>query len=267
VCGRFTLKTPLGAWLFELFGEEFPLEFPPVVPRYNIAPTQSVLVASRDAGTSLRVSSVRWGLVPSWASQILKSPPIINARSETMDVKPTFRDSFQRNRCFVLADGYYEWQVVGKHHKQPFWIHRLDEQPFLMAGLLSENRRLASSQTVLSTAIVTKPSLGELSKVHDRMPLILANPDHIRRWLSNERLSPDTLSELCQEDLGGYLKLRPVSNRVGKVTTDDPSCLNPISILHQRTFDIAEPVVVDTLAKNPEPPEPDIGKTPNLSQK
>jgi putative SOS response-associated peptidase YedK len=266
VCGRFTLKTPLGAWLFKIFGEEFPLEMPPFIPRYNIAPTQNVLVVSRDVGFSLRVSDVRWGLVPSWASQIPKGPPIINARSETIETKPLFRDSFQRNSCIILADGYYEWQVVGNRNKQPFWIHRSDEQPFLMAGLLSENRRLVPSQTVCSTAIVTKPSLGELAKVHDRMPLILANSNHLLQWLSNDRLSTASFFDLCQEDLAGYLKLRPVSNRVGKVTTDDPSCLNSISILHQRTLDIEEPVVVDILAKNPGQPVPDTGKTPNPSQ-
>jgi putative SOS response-associated peptidase YedK len=220
-----------------MFGEEFPIELPSFVPRYNIAPTQNVLAVRRQSRGALELVEAHWGFVPAWANQVSKGPPIINARSETIRSKPTFRDAFKNSRCVILTDGYYEWQSVGKSGKQPFWIHRDEERPFLFGGLLTANKQ-ATCQTVYSAAIVTKPSFGELATLHDRMPLIFDQSAPIHRWLGDALLSTDGLSELCATSLTTPLRLRPVSKRVGKVTSDDPSCLNPIQIFRQRTLDI-----------------------------
>jgi putative SOS response-associated peptidase YedK len=220
-----------------MFGEEFSLELPAFVPRYNIAPTQNILAVRRQSGGCFELVEAHWGFVPAWENHVSKGPPIINARSETINSKPTFREAFKNSRCVILADGYYEWQSVGKSGKQPFWIHRDEEKPFLFGGLLTANKQ-ATSQTFYSAAILTKPSFGELAILHDRMPLIFDQSAPIHRWLDDAIISTDALSEFCATSLTMPLRLRPVSKRVGKVTSDDPSCLDPIPIFRQRTLDI-----------------------------
>ncbi len=92
----------------------------------------------------MELVEAQWGMVPSWSNQVSKGPPIINARSETISSKPMFREAFKNSRCVILTDGYYEWQRVGKSGKQPFWIHRDGERPFLFGGLLAMNKQAAS---------------------------------------------------------------------------------------------------------------------------
>lgn len=220
-----------------MFGEEFPLELPRFVPRYNISPTQNILTVRRQSGGALELVEAHWGLVPAWSNQVSKGPPIINARSETISSKPTFREAFKNSRCVILTDGYYEWQRVGKSGKQPFWIHRDEEKPFLLGGLLATKKQ-ATCPDVFTATIVTKPSVGDLANIHDRMPLAFDQSAPIKRWLDDAILSADELSELCATSLATPLRLRPVSKRVGKVSSDDPSCLDPIPLFRQRTLDI-----------------------------
>src|ERR1043166_7193170 len=123
MCGRFTLKEPrrLPVSLVDLEG---------LVPRYNIAPTQDVLTivehkAQREA------TFLQWGLIPYWSKE---AKGIINARLETIDDKPSFSDSFQKRRCLILADGFYEWDRIGKI-SQPYYFQMSDEAPFAFAGI------------------------------------------------------------------------------------------------------------------------------------
>ncbi len=131
MCGRFSLGADAAtlAAQFDLFGA------PTWTPRYNIAPTQEVLVVLADPTTARRQARLhRWGLIPSWAKDRSMGNQLINAQAETAAIKPAFRAAFRKRRCLILADGFYEWKKEGRH-KQPFHIRLRDGQPFAFAGL------------------------------------------------------------------------------------------------------------------------------------
>ncbi len=130
MCGRFAFYSPREA-VARLFAVP---DAPAIEPRYNIAPTQFVATV-REAGGLRSVAMLYWGLVPFWAKERAIGARLINARAETLAEKPSFRHAFQRRRCLVLADGYYEWQRSGAL-KQPYFISFDDGQPFGMAGPL-----------------------------------------------------------------------------------------------------------------------------------
>lgn len=282
MCGRFTLKTPLGKWLFSLFGQEFEVDLPDLEPRYNIAPTQPILIAERRSERgSIQLKFARWGLVPEWSKEMRGSAPMINARSETISTKPTFREAFKHGRCAVIADGYYEWQTLDKKRKQPFWIYRPDESPFLMAAVATTNRNVDPEHPLRSAAIVTTASNERLSNIHDRMPLILDTVDKVQQWLAcgshvaEQREPSGEAPEHAQEPDGtrrsatsnaatdslsktdrplslnlnparnDFFQARPVSTRVGNPKNEDPRCLDPAPSLWQRTLDIDKPVEPD----------------------
>src|SRR3954464_11118465 len=142
MCGRFTLRTPLTVLI-----EHFDLEvrddrqLPLFEMRYNVAPTQEILVVRNDpADGRRRADRMRWGLIPSWSKDAKGSsgPPMINARSETLAEKPMFGSAVRRRRCLIPVDGFYEWQQLpsrGRGKKQPYFIHRPDGGVFAFAGL------------------------------------------------------------------------------------------------------------------------------------
>jgi putative SOS response-associated peptidase YedK len=142
MCGRFTLRAPTTA-LIEYFDLDVrgDRQLPLFAPRYNIAPTQDILVVRRDPTDGRRrADMMRWGLVPPWSEgpKGPSGPPIINARCETLAEKPMFRSAVRRRRCLIPADGFYEWQELGagpRGKKQPYFIHRPDNGPFAFAGL------------------------------------------------------------------------------------------------------------------------------------
>jgi putative SOS response-associated peptidase YedK len=238
VCGRFTLKTLLGQWLAEVFGVQLPAEFSSLPPRHNIAPTQSIVVITSSAGNSRTLESVRWGLIPHWSKAQDQGPPLINARSETIDTKPSFRQAFRGHRCLVIADGYYEWQEISRQRKQAYWIHRPDERPFFMAGIFSQRSSSQGESAQKSAAIVTQASQGRLATIHDRMPVILDHPADIETWLGQDQLELDCFADFRKSLSDDFLSLRPVAPRVGKVSMDDPKCLEEVVVLRQRTLDI-----------------------------
>ena len=131
MCGRFTqTATP------KVIAEQFDLdEFPLFPPRYNIAPSQHVAAIRLNPEVAKRECvALRWGLIPSWAKDLKIGNQCINAKAETVAEKPAFRAAFKKRRCLVMADGFYEWQLQGKH-KQPMWIGLRDRRPFAFAGL------------------------------------------------------------------------------------------------------------------------------------
>src|SRR5512134_798035 len=127
MCGRYTLAAPNPARVREHFrlGDEVPLE-----PRYNIAPTQDVVAVTTDREGTPRPDVLRWGLVPVWSKGPESGPKMINARAETLQERPAFRDALERRRCLIVADGFYEWQPRRHGPKQPWWITRADGEPF-----------------------------------------------------------------------------------------------------------------------------------------
>ena len=230
------MTTPADVWakLFELDS------VPELGPRYNIAPTQPVAAVrstarpQTDAAESGRVESrngsnrkfalLRWGLVPHWAREPdLKGRTLINARSETVADKPSFRDSFRFRRCLVVADGFYEWQPAGAR-KQPFWIRLDSGAPFAFAGLW--DRWVGEDQTLESCTLLTTEANEGLRSLHDRMPVIL-DPQHHEAWID-----PDTPHWELESLLGPYpsesMTYHPVSTYVNHVGHDDPACIAPL---------------------------------------
>lgn len=218
MCGRFTLTTSAEEWS-DLFEVE-PLE---AEPRYNIAPTENVIVVRRDADGRREATRMRWGLIPSFSDGPGDGPLLINARCETIREKPSFKDSFRDRRCLVVADGFYEW-LNEEGGKRPFWIHLAAGGPFGFAAIWDEWE--GEDGPIESCAILTTAASEDLIPIHDRMPGVL---DHqqVRRWLHPEA-GPSELSSLVNNPDPGRLALREVSTRVNNVKYDDPECLVPV---------------------------------------
>jgi len=236
MCGRFTLTTPAAVWaaLFELDS------VPELGPRYNIAPTQPVAAVRSTArpqtdtagpdeteagtGSGHECAQLRWGLVPHWTRDPdLKGRALINARSETVAEKPSFRDSFRFRRCLVVADGFYEWQPAGAR-KQPFWIRLDTGAPFAFAGLW--DRWVGKDETLESCTLLTTEANEGLRPLHDRMPVIL-DPHDYEAWID-----PDTphweLESLLVPYPSEAMTFHPVSTHVNHVGHDDPACIAPL---------------------------------------
>ncbi len=218
MCGRFTLRSPAEsiASLFE------GLEVPEWIPRYNIAPTQGAPTVRYREGKPI-FTPLRWGLVPSWAKELAVGNRMINARSETVDSKPAFRDAFQKRRCLIVADGFFEWKNVGKR-KFPFYITRVDGRPFCMAGLW-ETWGPAGAEIETCT-ILTTVANACLEPLHERMPVLLS-PEDYGTWLDNRFCAQSDLLDLLRPSSSEELTLREVSRMVNKVTNDNPACVEP----------------------------------------
>jgi putative SOS response-associated peptidase YedK len=207
MCGRFAFYSPHEA-VTRLFGVA---DAPEVEPRYNIAPTQFV-AAVRETGGPREVAMLYWGLVPSWAKEKSIGARMINARSETLAEKPSFRNAYKRRRCLVLADGYYEWQRSGAI-KQPYFISFAAGEPFGMAGLWERWRDPGSGEPLESCCIVTTSPAPAVAHVHDRMPVIIT-PDAHAEWLDPDNAATDRLARLLVPCEARGLQARPVSRRV-----------------------------------------------------
>ncbi len=183
MCGRFTLRTPAET-LSALFED---LRFPKLRPRYNIAPTQSILCVRQDPQGNCEPAMLRWGLVPFWSQDLKIGARMINARSETAATKPSFRAAFKSRRCLVLADGFFEWKKIGKE-KQPYYITQVDDGPFCMAGLWESWKDKQSDSglaaPVETCTILTTEANSMMAPLHDRMPVIL-DRDQYSFWLDS----------------------------------------------------------------------------------
>lgn len=232
MCGRFTLKTPASQLLQQL---PLSIDFDSLgdlPPRYNIAPTQSIF-AFAAADRDVTALSMRWGLVPFWADDLAIGNRMINARSETVSEKPSFRRPFANQRCLIPADGYFEWQTSQadpKSSKQPFWIHLPEEKPFVFAGLWDLNTK-ATDQKVLSCTILTTEAAPEISHLHDRMPVLIP-AEAFDIWLhSKDMKEVETLIRQPQytESFGPHLwRYRAVSTQINNPRHDAPSNIDAI---------------------------------------
>ncbi len=223
MCGRFTLRAPAGvvAEEFGLLGVE------PLRPRYNIAPTQPVAAIRRSpksADAPRQLAMLRWGLVPSWATDPQIGNRLINARAETVAEKPAFRAALRRRRCLVAADGFFEWRGVGAA-RQHYFIHLVDDRPFGFAGLweLWEG----PDHTVLETcALITTEANARVASIHDRMPVILS-PDEYALWLDPAMQDPKQLLPLLRPYPSDAMAAHPVSTYVNNPRHDDARCVAP----------------------------------------
>ncbi|MGD1871922.1 MAG: SOS response-associated peptidase [Mastigocoleus sp.] len=218
MCGRFSLSTSP-----QVIVEKFAIEELPIFePQYNIAPTQNIAIIFNDKGTLLRkCQKLHWGLIPSWASSPKIGTKLINARSETVAEKPSFRSAFKHRRCLILADGFYEWKHE-KGQKQPFYFSLNYREPFLMAGLW-ERWKSPGGEEIKSCTILTTEANEILKPVHHRMPIIL-KPQDYDLWLDQETL-PQRLQELlCPYD-SAKMTAYPVSTMVNNPRNDSPECI------------------------------------------
>jgi putative SOS response-associated peptidase YedK len=218
MCGRYTNAL---TWrqIVELYGitAPGPDAAPNLPPRYNIAPTQSAPVVRPLPGGGRELVSLRWGLAPFWMRE-LKGPPLINARAESVEDKPAFRDAFDKRRCLVPADGIYEW-VGPPKGRLPYRIIMADGSPMTFAGLWDSNGTLGlESFTILTTA-----GNVDMQAVHDRMPVIL-QPADFARWLDPAQPAADLLAPAPAETL----RLFRVDPRVNSYKVDDAGCIDPL---------------------------------------
>lgn len=218
MCGRFTLHARLNLLL-----QQFALEAgPELAPRYNIAPTQMVPIVRCDLPGHREISLMRWGLIPAWAKDPSIGNRLINARAETVATKPAFRAAFKRRRCLVPADGYYEWQKIGKT-KQPYYIRLPDGGPFALAGLWeSWHEEQEGGQRTFT--LITTDANDATRGIHDRMPVILS-PDDYAVWLDPEFQLREPLEALLRPYDAGPMRIDPVSTRVNSPKHDDPECI------------------------------------------
>ncbi len=192
--------------------------------RYNIAPTQPVPTV-RQSGASRVLSMMRWGLVPSWATDIKIGNQLINGRSESVLEKPAFRDSFRTRRCLIPADGFYEWKKYGKQ-RQPFHFGMKDGGLFGFAGLW-ERWKSPNGQVLESCSILTTTANQVLEGVHDRMPVIL--PRRLYQiWLTASATETERLAELLVPFDAGAMVRYPVSSLVNKPQNDVPECAREV---------------------------------------
>ncbi len=241
MCGRFAVTTDpaLLAEKIKAIDEATSGQTAPA-PNYNVAPTTTIAtVVSRHSepgdNPTRRVRLMRWGLVPPWVkpgaggAPETKGPQLINARAEKVTTSPAFRTSAKARRCLVPMDGYYEWRATPgkKPPKTPFFIHRADGQPMLMAGLWSvwrDPKDEKGSAPLLSATIVTTDAVGELAEIHDRMPLVVPE-HHWDRWLNPDL--PADLELLANPPDVRDIELREISTLVNNVRNNGPQLIEP----------------------------------------
>ena len=222
MCGRFTL-----AATSETLTETFPgFEMPDELsPRYNVTPSQQVLVVPNTGEN--KVEFFKWGLIPSWAKDPTIGNRMINARSETLSEKPSFRTAYRRRRCLVLADGFYEWcrEPEGRA-KTPIYIRLQSGAPFAFAGLWEVWRPPEDDTPVLSCTIITCPPNSLIETIHRRMPVVL-EPEAYDLWLDTQDGPPDRLNELLKPYPAEEMTAYPVSRLVNQPRNDSPDCIQP----------------------------------------
>jgi putative SOS response-associated peptidase YedK len=221
MCGRFTLRTPQGV-LIDQFAAQLagPLQ---LAMRYNIAPTQSIPVVRLHDGQR-ELTTMRWGLIPSWAKDTKVGFSGINARADTVATKPAFRAAYKKRRCLVLAGGYYEWVTEGKA-KLP-QLYEIDGgKPFAFAGLWEQwwGADKASDDPLESCTIITTDANELARKVHDRMPVILDPPDY-DAWLDPANQDVAYMLDQIPAD---RMTVRPVSTFVNNARHGGAECIAP----------------------------------------
>src|SRR6202042_1446814 len=219
MCGRYTLAGSDPAAIRDRFpiGEQVEVR-----RRGNVAPGDDVLAVTTDREGAPRGELLRWGLVPSWAKSPNTGLKMINARLETVSERPAYRRAFERFRCLLVADGFYEWQPRPGAPKQPFHITRADGALFAFAGLWSIWYAPDGSKLRTCT-ILTTAANSAIAGLHDRMPVILA-PDAERAWLSVDT-PPDELHQILAGLPAEITSLAPVGFAVNDARYDGPECL------------------------------------------
>jgi putative SOS response-associated peptidase YedK len=244
MCGRFVSARERQA-LIDEFGVERDEVTSELALDWNVAPTDSIYAVmtraphdQRDGRLARELRTVRWGLVPSWAKDLSGAGRLINARAETVTVKPSFRSAFARRRCLIPADGYYEWRTLaspngGKPRKQPYFLHRADGTGMAFAGLyeLWRDQSLPADHPkawLWTATIITTSATDEVGWVHDRMPMVIS-PDRWAEWLDPAAADAGRLRHAMAPAAADALEIRPVSTAVNSVRNDGPDLIAPVT--------------------------------------
>jgi putative SOS response-associated peptidase YedK len=223
MCGRFSLAADPST-IAQRFGVRTPIaESAASTPHFNIAPTKAVIVVGDDGTRYL--TEMRWGLIPSWAKDPAIGNRMINARAETVATKPAFRVALRKHRCLVVADGFYEWQQVGRK-KQPFYIALKSREPFGFAGLW-ETWTAPDREEIKTCTIITTEANELLKPIHDRMLVILPREAEAV-WLDPQILEPERLLPLLTPYPAEEMVAYPVSTQVNNPSHDSPGCVTPL---------------------------------------
>ena len=208
---------------------------------WNIAPTNEIYIVRNDQNNQRELATASWGMIGPWlkdeAEARASQSRAINARSESIHEKPTFRDSFKSRRCLIPADGYYEWATeLGRYKtKQPFYITSNDGHPLSIAGIWN-SWRSPSGGLIQTASVITREAVGELAAIHHRMPVMMPR-DRWDDWLDNAPHSVHELIDLMQnEKPDANLHPAPVSDEVNKVANNGPHLVVPISITQPETL-------------------------------
>jgi putative SOS response-associated peptidase YedK len=230
MCGRFVSSSQPDE-IARYFGAEPSEALAEAAPtaNYNVAPTNEVIIVV-ESNDARRLELARWGLVPSWAKDPGIGAKMINARSETLATKPAFKRVFERKRCIIPADGFYEWQVVpGQKRKQPMFIHRADGDRFAFAGLweLWRDPNDPTAEPLRTCTIITGAANEAIAPIHDRMPVMLP-PDAWSTWLDPEVRDLDVVGRLLVPAPASIIAVHPVSTAVNHVRNKDASLIDPV---------------------------------------
>jgi putative SOS response-associated peptidase YedK len=220
MCGRFS-STLSAEFIRRLFGTDGDL--PNLGPSWNLAPSQDALVVRHHPGMGIRrLDALKWGLVPHFTKDLKEARKPINARAESVATSGMFRGAFAARRGIVPAGLFYEWQKVGTA-KQPYAIARADQAPLAFGGIW-EGWRSPDGEVLRTFAIITTAANREMSELHDRMPLVLEEPDW-RLWLGEDA---GDATELLRPAPNGTLKAWPVSPRVNSPRNNDARLIEPL---------------------------------------
>jgi len=216
MCGRFALTLPTDA-MAALFGA-IPANDLPIVPNYNICPTNSVHVVW--TGENRRLSAMRWGFLPFWYKSPTDGPLLINARAETIAEKPAFRAAARERRCLIPATGFYEWTKTPEGARLPWYIRRQDAAPLAFAGVWQD----WGEDRLPTCAIVTCGANAGMSAIHHRMPVVLEQSDW-GKWLGEEGHGAAVLMRPAGEDV---LRFHRVDPQVNSNRAAGPQLIDPL---------------------------------------
>jgi len=216
MCGRFNLVGP-GNLHFRFATQN---ELPGLPPRYNIAPSQQVVIITNQQEMQL----VRWGLLPHWAKEAKFGGKTINARAESVATKPSYRGPFRYRRCLIPATGFYEW-LITLEGKIPYHIRLKSGEVFGMAGLY-DSWTDAEGRQLRSCAIITTEANELMAPIHNRMPVII-RPEDEALWLDPEVTEPERLQPLLRPYAAAKMEAHPVSTAINRPANDSEEVLRP----------------------------------------
>ena len=197
-------------------------------PRYNIAPTQQVLIVRKEKGEKVRhLTTMRWGLIPSWAKDMSIGNKTLNARSETVTTTPAFRESIRKKRCLIPADGFYEWRKMGSV-KQPYCFEVGDGEVFAFAGLWDEWTS-PDGEIIESCTILTTGPNALVEDLHDRMPVIVP-PEKYDQWLDPDVTDFAEIRDILKPYEATAMRRHPVSTRLNNVKNEDAEAAAPVML-------------------------------------